>query len=283
MKMFSIFTMKKHYLYIFFLIAVSGFVYFYNFSNYENRLVFVEERGQNGVMTYKSKSHDVRVEASLDPSFEEVKLPASKAMISSKEIRTLAGTPSETEILRKWDESRGRFDGESLKEYADYNMDTLKVLADGGDLKAMIALSKLYISDEYAGEYGSSYSMPLLKKAAAYGSSYAMELYATNYDSMHYVDGSYTHDVMLEVLAWNNAAALRGDMYPNSTARLELQRKKVQLNEIDIQKIRTRSQEIYNEVLAERKALGLGDFDNSVPPEVKKFFSYFENYMDSYN
>lgn len=281
--MFSIFTMKKNYLYIFFLIAVLGFVYFYNFSSHENRLVSIEERGQSDVMTYKSKSHNVVVAASLDPSSEEVKLPTTQGMVSSQEIRTLAGTPSEAEIVRKWDESRGRFDDESLKDYAGYNMDTLKILADGGDLKAMIALSKLYISDEYAGEYGSSYSMPLLKKAAAYGSSYAMELYATTYDSVHYADGTYTHDVLLEVLAWNNAAALRGDMYPNNSARLELKRKKVQLNQIDAQKIRTRSEEIYNEVLAERKALGLGDFDNSVPPDVKKFFSYFENYMDSYN
>lgn len=206
-------------------------------------------------------------------------LSAENNTRSAQEIRTLAGTPSEAEVVRKWEESRGRFDEESLKDYAGYDLETLKSLVENGDIKAMIALARLYVSEQYSGDYGVKYSMPLLKVAAIHGSSYAMELYAIQYESEHFVNGTNDRSVLLETLSWNNAAALRGDVYPNNSATLDLRRKNIQLRSEELQAIRNRSEQIYQQLLSERKGMGLGDFDDSVPTEVQKYFSFLESYM----
>lgn len=158
---------------------------------------------------------------------KDVDLAATKKSPSAQEVRTLAGTPSEAEVVRKWEESRGRFDEESLKDYAGYDLDTLRSLVKNGDVKAMIALARSYVSEQYASEYGVKYSMPLLKMAAAHGSSYAMELYAIQYEAEHFVNGTNDRNALLEVLSWNNAAALRGDVYPNNSTTLNLRRKNI--------------------------------------------------------
>ncbi len=269
--------MKTKYFYIFFLLVAFGSVYFYVYANNENSIAFIVDNKQFN----DNKLHDEPVrEARL--LYREVAIPvAEKIAQSAPEVRTLAGTPSEAEVVRKWEESRGRFDEESLKDYAGYGLDTLKSLVENGDVKAMIALARLYVSEQYAGEYGVKYSMPLLKVAAIHGSSYAMELYAIQYEAEHFVNGTSDRNVLLEVLSWNNAAALRGDVYPNNSATLDLRRKNIQLNAEEIQAIRNRSAEIYQQLLSERRNMGLGDFDDSVPVEVQKYFAYLETYIGS--
>lgn len=270
---------KKSYFYLFFLIVVSGFVYlFFSLVN-ENGIFSSVEREAADSLRHKEKLFGEVTRNSLISPQKAISLHIDKVEAPSPEVRTIAGTPAEAEIVRKWEESRGRFDEETLKDYAGYDLETLKSLVKSDDIKAMIALAMLYVSEQYSAEYGVKYSMPLLKMAAIYGSSYAMELYAIQYEAEHFVNGTNDRAVLLESLSWSNAAALRGDIYPNNSATLELRRKNIQLNTAEIQSVRKRSEEIYQQLLAERVSIGLGDFDNTVPSEVQKYFAYLENYM----
>lgn len=271
--------MKKKLTYVFFVVITLSCVYFYASSIYESNSL-LGTSSELGSVVDDVDTYNVGVSGqSIVPIPEKADSLAEKIAPSSPEIKTLAGTPSEAEVVRKWEESRGRFDEESLKDYAGYDLDTLRSLVANGDVKAMIALARLYISEQYAGEYGVKYSMPLLKVAAIHGSSYAMELYAIQYEAEHFVNGTSDRNVLLETLSWNNAAALRGDVYPNNSATLDLRRKNIQLSANEIQSIRNRSEEIYQQLLSERKNMGLGDFDNSVPVEVQKYFAYLETYI----
>lgn len=274
-----IFSNKKNYALLYFLVVVFGFLCFFHIFYYGNNLFSTVKNEEVGAVGYKNNNH-VEPVAKPDGLPQEDKLSDGRIAISSPENRTLAGSPSEAEVVRKWEESRGRFDEESLKDYAGYDLETLQSLANNGDVKAMIALARLYVSDQYSKEYGVKYSMPLLKKAAAYGSSYAIELYAIQYEADHFVGGSSDRSTLLESLSWSNVAALRGDLYPNNSATLDLRRKNIQLSQEDIQSIRKRSKEIYQQLQQERNIVGLGAFDDSVPLEVKKYFSYLENYMN---
>lgn len=275
------FPMSKNYFYIFSLVVALGLGGIYGFISHENSLGLTRAEQFSPLKGYGYERDADEIKKSPAHFQKTVALPAEKIAPSSQELKTLAGTPSEAEVVRKWEESRGRFDEESLKDYAGYDLDTLKSLAENGDVKAMIALARLYVSEQYAGEYGVKYSMPLLKVAAIHGSSYAMELYAIQYEAEYFVNGTSDRNVLLETLSWNNAAALRGDVYPNNSATLDLRRKNIQLNAEEIQSVRNRSEEIYQQLLSERRSMGLGDFDNSVPVEVQKYFAYLETYIGS--
>ncbi len=271
--------MNKNYFYIFSLVVVLALGGIYGFISHDNSLGLTRAEQSSPLKGYEYERDAGEIKKSPAPFQKTIDLPAEKIAPFSPEIKTLAGTPSEAEVVRKWEESRGRFDEESLKDYAGYDLDTLRSLVANGDVKAMIALARLYVSEQYAGEYGVKYSMPLLKVAAIHGSSYAMELYAIQYEAEHFVNGTSDRNVLLETLSWNNAAALRGDVYPNNSATLDLRRKNIQLSANEIQSIRNRSEEIYQQLLSERKNMGLGDFDNSVPVEVQKYFAYLETYI----
>lgn len=272
--------MNKNYFYIFSLVVVLALGGIYGFISHDNSLGLTRAEQSSPLKGYEYERDAGEIKKSPAPFQKTIDLPAEKIAPFSPEIKTLAGTSSEAEVVRKWEESRGRFDEETLKDYAGYDLETLRSLVKSGDVKAMIALARLYVSEQYSAEYGVKYSMPLLKTAAIHGSSYALELYAIQYEAEHFVNGTHDRAVLLESLSWSNAAALRGDIYPNNSATLELRRRNIQLNTEEIQSVWRRSEEIYKQLLAERRAMGLGDFDDSVPVEVQKYFAYLENYMN---
>jgi hypothetical protein len=205
---------------------------------------------------------------------------AEKKNISVPDVVTLAGTPAEAELLTKWEESKGRYSAESLAEYYSYDYETLIRLADGGDLKAMMALVDYYLSEKNTDPAnGVENAIRISIKAAVYGSTAALE----GYSELVGAGPDSTPEQIIEMLAWKDVAALRGDMFPNQIAIGDIERLKFTLNEESAGKIRQRSEEIYAELQQIRSSLGLGDFDNSQSPEAIKFFSHLENYMDKYN
>jgi hypothetical protein len=206
------------------------------------------------------------------------KLPSEKHL--NKEPLTLAGTKADAAILQSWGESRGRFTKETLTDYASYDLDTLMTLSDAGDIKAMTALARLYSSPGYSSKYGLDYSIPLYYKAAVYGSSYAFERLAIAFEVKQHA--SFTMEDHIEILAIKNVAALRGDYYPNFDGYSYLKRHKITLSPADITAIKTKSEALYQQLLSERRQLGLGDFDNSVPSPVKNFFSALDDKIIKY-
>lgn len=259
------------------LLTVSGLFYF-NFSQVEK----LEGQNANRFPATKpnifTKQDDHLAETSIN------KVNNSDVTNTYDDIdqpRTIVGTPADSEVLRRWEEKRGRFNEYEIGDYATYDLETLQKLASSGDMKAMTVLAQLYISDQHVEKYGLTYALPLFKLAAIYGSSDALGAYAIGYRSLYH--SSATKPIerphLLESLAWENTAALRGDILPNNAAKSTLEHMQVTLTEQEKAWIQERSIEIYDELSKERKALGMADFDNDVPSEVENFFSQLNNYM----
>jgi len=186
---------------------------------------------------------------------------------------TISGSPTNKEEIDQWLYSRGYTSSLSGKdeEYKSYSLETLKTLADGGDIHAMTALA--------AKIHDRAQSTKLIKRAAVYGSTEALQLLAlrsdTNYDLAEYEGKLSVEDkrkLLLESMAYNEVAALRGDKvtwyYGESSFKNS---RKIDFTETEWQQIKERAQVIYNELQQQRTELGLGEFDNSVPDSVKKY------------
>lgn len=248
------------------------------------RAVSVQEisANKNPLLIEKEQvSHDQIIKNNPATVFAEVQ-SSTENIDPIEALRTVGGTPSEQGIIKLWEEARGRYSDEDLAEYKSYDVDTLRQLADSGDLKAMMALAQLLITPPYVEQYDSAEHFDLLNKAAVHGSTYALELYAITL-GVNSTQGNtkIQHDALLEVLAWGGVAALRGDVLPNSTLVALHKDAYRSLTEKDKHAIHDRALTIYDNLQAERLKLGLGEFDNTIPSEVKRMQSYFQHIIDS--
>ena len=195
---------------------------------------------------------------------------------------TLAGTPAEVAIVKKWSESRGRYgpDDESLKEYATYNLETLEKLAEAGDLKAMTALSWLYLSNErYGREDALEKHENNLYRAALYGSTYALAQYSTLAERSEPGTGAIKYENLIESLAWAQLAAMRGDLWPSHNSLIRAEIHKFEFTNEAVVQIKQRAHELYGQLERQRIEMGLGEFDNSRPPEVDNLFNNIGEFM----
>jgi|GEM_PF-337192 len=203
----------------------------------------------------------------------DVKTTTKDSSSSHYEWPTISGSPANREEMDQWLYSRGYTSSLSGKdeEYKSYSLETLKTLADGGDIHAMTALA--------AKIHDRAQSTKLIKRAAVYGSTEALQLLAlrsdTNYDLAEYEGKLSVEDkrkLLLESMAYNEVAVLRGDKvtwyYGESSFKNS---RKIDFTETEWQQIKERAQVIYNELQQQRTELGLGEFDNSVPDSVKKY------------
>jgi biopolymer transport protein ExbD len=179
-------------------------------------------------------------------------------------------------VIAKWRSERGYavlLGSSRAEDYRSYDIETLKRLADGSDGFAVDELAKRAIVN------GREAVESVLKNAAIKGSVESLYL-AGNYahvfsQRLESVDARRAGT--LDALTWFSVAALRGDRSFN------LERSSGILSELadplsdqDRESIRSRAQEIYNDLQQQRTAMGLGDFDNSVPPEVKAYYDDIE-------
>jgi hypothetical protein len=167
----------------------------------------------------------------------------------------------------------------SNNEYAGYDIETLKTLVKNGDLQAVDALGNAYLMS-----FGRDAADQFYMDMAARGLTHIFHSIGLNVSVFDYKNAQTTEEksaAAIEVLALYNVAKLRGDRWINITmANSFVRMNNIQLSTDDKQKIELRSQEIYNQLQAKRTELGLGDFDNSVPQAVNKYFDRFE-YLQS--
>ena len=80
--------------------------------------------------------------------------------------------------------------------------------------------------------------------------------------------------VLIEAAAYISVAASRGDLYNFKYMGIGLyeSRFNMKLSESDLNLVSSRAQEIYNSLESQRIELGLGQFDNSIPPAIKEYF-----------
>lgn len=179
------------------------------------------------------------------------------------------------DTILQWQESRGLYTNESLTDYLSYDWDTLNKLSSDGDIKAMMALANLSLTEPYFYQRGIEYYDEIIKKAAIYGSSEALSMTAIRSHTQFSDTGDRKH--LIESLAWNNTAVMRGDNHPLGAALQELVDKNITLSGSEVADIRSRSQEIYNDLLQQREALGLGPFDNSASPLIREYQEYLRH------
>jgi hypothetical protein len=152
--------------------------------------------------------------------------------------------------------------------YDNYNIDTLKKLGDDGDLRA---LDKLVRSSKNADE-----SKQLLEKAAIFGSTQALAELGVMANTIYLSPNKTIEEkkaIMIESLAYYEAAQIRGDWTANMDfGRILQKQQQIDLTEADKAEIQERAKVIYDDLQTKRTAMGLGDFDNSIPDSVMKYY-----------
>lgn len=187
-------------------------------------------------------------------------------------------TPIELAEQIDWFRSRGDFAFAGDDEYGSYDMNTLIQLSDAGDVHAMHALAKLYMSEEHGRQYGIKYAEPLYWKAAIYGSSNALTELAIIEDSKRFgiLDGD-KRSYSIESLVYYKISEMRGDRFGYlSAGKPNLKNLGITVTEKENKYIEEKARDIYEKMVREREALGLRPFDNSVPDSVKKLFDRLE-------
>jgi hypothetical protein len=204
------------------------------------------------------------------------------APITSNEVVTVAGNPAQAAIVKRWMDSRGHYgpDDDSLNEYKAYDLETLERLAETGDLKAMSALSWLYLSNERYGRPDSLVKYEnILHRAAVYGSTAAFGKLSRFSINLEPGTGAVKYEDLIEGFAWAHVATLRGDMLPSNSALVHAGIHQFEFTDKAAAQIKNRAHELYNQLEKQRIEMGLGKFDNSRPPEVDNLFKNLGGFM----
>ncbi|HEY0892157.1 MAG TPA: hypothetical protein VGE32_03800 [Cellvibrio sp.] len=200
--------------------------------------------------------------------------PTIKANEVNKKVQGWSpmGDAATAEKIKSWFAARGNysfFGPDSLSDYQGYDMETLTRLSDTGDIKAMHVLA------DRANNFLELKS--ILMKAAVHGSTEALiQLGSLNENDEGNI-GEKPPEVqkakILTALSYYEVAQMRGDWWGNIAAGKSLtERYSVNLTEQDMELIKNLSEKIYQDLAVKRSGLGLGEFDNSVPDSVIKFY-----------
>ncbi len=189
----------------------------------------------------------------------------------------LMGNAAEREKVHKWYVEQGYYEFDDKNQsYRSYDQATLETLGAKGDLRAIDALAELYRTEEFVRNNGLAPSRQQFWNAAVWGSTVAFVRLAIGHESglLWAKTEEEKRSISLEVLALYGAGELRGEKWFNRDGAATF--KKVQnitLSDAEQKLVTARANQIIADLQQERRKLGLDDFDNSVPPEVEKFFS----------
>jgi hypothetical protein len=160
--------------------------------------------------------------------------------------------------------------------YNDYSDAQLMELINQGDFNAMHTLGIRKLTSD-----GIQAAIPFAQKEIIYGSLTGITTMA------NFMGPSMSSDLpidelkqqLMESTAYYHLYSMRGDQYSSKLFK-ETQIKSFQtaykIDKVftaeDEAWIENRAKELYDHYQAERNKLGLGDFDNEIPKEVKTFF-----------
>ena len=206
---------------------------------------------------------------------------SSNQPVQSEQSIDETRTPSEVAIVDSWLKRTG-FSPISQKTYQEqYTEEQLIELSESGDMIATDALVSLYFDQGKSDEI----KLSLLKRGIIQGSFNSISLMAIHHNSSSFVAPSAekAKTSLKESLAYLALLDLRGvgkasanhikqDFYISTY--MDRHPDAEPISDADEQYIRQRAQELYDGYQAERQQLGLGDFDNDMPEEAKRFFGY---------
>jgi len=196
-----------------------------------------------------------------EPSVDTLAVPAEKVQESAQLDEVLS-----------WKAARGWYDtsNDTADDYKTYSEEILKQLADNGDIKALHLLARWAPLDE---------SSRLLTKAAIHGSTFALVGLSNRVDTDGVlVEKKIPEDkrrpILIEAAAYRQVAAMRGDLMVAKFQGISFLESvyDMKLTNLDLEQVNSRAREIYDSLESERIALGLGKFDNSIPPAIKVYY-----------
>ncbi|MDZ4286010.1 MAG: hypothetical protein U1A23_03720 [Candidatus Sungbacteria bacterium] len=189
---------------------------------------------------------------------------------NEKEIWSPMGSAADTAEIKNWFAQRGNFSfmgDEKLNDYATYDDATLNQLGDAGDLRALHTLAD---RSKNINDFKST-----LYKASVWGSTEALIRMGaiSEADDLDSMSAESRKQMIIDALSYYDAAQLRGDWWGNIVrGESLLKRYSHDLSQYDKSAIQSNAKKIYADIQRERNALGLGEFDNSIPESVIKFY-----------
>lgn len=244
--------------------------------------IFTKNKGENNLAisqksTAESYAKPLAKEAAPKNPQETIKPDISKPLTINGQSY-IALTNEEVSTLRAWMDDRGYGAESDWQVYEGYSKETLLQLAKNGDLKALDILSSM------ATDKGDR------KKAVFYinlgilhGSTAALERLTiyTAPNSTNDATEEQRRPSALETLAVTQVLAMRGDRHLARSDHENFIKSYKRLYNVDLiltpteeTFVSNRAQEIYDAYQSVRREMGLGDFDNSEPSGVKKFFGF---------
>lgn len=211
---------------------------------------------------------------------QNASLPSPESKNKPQEEIFLMGNAAEREKVHKWYVEQGYYElDDKNQSYSNYDQVTLESLAIKGDLRAIDALAKLYMTEEFVRNNGLAPSKQQFWNAAIWGSTVAFVRLAIGHESdlLWAKTEEEKRSTSLEVLALYDAGELRGERWLNRDgAGVFKKLQSITLSDAEQKFVTARAHEIIDQLQQERHKLGLNDFDNSVPPEVEKFYKVLD-------
>jgi len=215
------------------------------------------------------------VESRENNAISVVNPQSSSSSVQAVEQKGRKLTATEMAVKSDWLRRTGRAP-DDLEAYEHYTDEQLMELVNQGDVNAMhvIGIRKL-ITD------GIEVAMPFAQKEIVYGSLRGISTAA------NYLEPSMSSNLPIEELkkqlmestAYYRLYAMRGDKYSSrlfEETQVKMFQKYYKIEKVfnaeDEAWLNSRARELYDFYQSERNKLGLGDFDNEVPKEVKDFF-----------
>ncbi len=265
-------------IFLFICISVLSALILFQYKTSSNERIQIEHYADQQ-MTSLDKNHEItrtRHEKEADENLVEV----------TPDQASSGNFSSANQAVRNWYANRGDdpvFDSNN-NMYASYSNDAIDQLANNGDIYAIRELAKRIGKGEIR-DAGLDRLREIFWKAAVYGSTWGIKRYAklemVGFSSLENSNLPENKDKIIHALALLNVAGMRGDKLALlKDANTIIQMNKVELNEEDINKILTLSQQYYKKLEYERTSLGLDKFDNSIPEEVEAYFAMYSESLD---
>lgn len=241
----------------------------FHFSKWHSTPISENEGGAESLEIIDEKK---KTSKDIDVGFNSSVSNVDTSHSAEEKVWNPMGDAVASEEIKKWFSARGNysfFGPDSLSDYQGYDMETLTRLSDAGDLKAMHVLA------DRANNFTDL--KRILLKASIYGSTEALiQLGSLNENDEGSISTKPVEEQkakILTALAYYDVAQMRGDWWGNIASGKSLtERYNVNLTEQDKLLIKNLSEQIYSDLQTRRSGLGLGEFDNSVPDSVIKFY-----------
>ena len=243
-----------------------------------------------------SENREISTGLTENTAAKPIEMVESSHALMSEEFNVIDEGLSELDKkdIMEWHKNDVLTNEEAISDYVSYSDEALIALSNSGDLKAMKILANRYLKEAGKPE-NSSQIIELMKKHAdlveksiVYGDR---EFFgkmpklskATSKIVSPISTNEQKREAVLEALAYMEFMALRGSFgakYEEHKNLYSIYGISERLTDSDKAAIREKAKEIYDGYEGQRIQLGLGVFDNSVPPGKGKVFKKFrETYL----